>query len=171
MKPFTLLIKPSGSDCNIDCEYCFYKDRPLEFGHGKQRMSGQVLDKLVRDYMSLGFPVSGFAWQGGEPTLMGIDYFRQAVELQKQYGTAGQQVSNTLQTNGVLLDDEWCRFFAENNFLLGISIEYRESYFCESYKQFFDYTVPKFMQVAAAIQNGSLKRHTRSAEKIRLSIE
>jgi uncharacterized protein len=73
--------------------------------------------------VSLGLPVSGFAWQGGEPTLMGLDFFEQAVDLQKQHGTAGQQVSNTLQTNGVLLDDNWCRFFAENRFLLGISID------------------------------------------------
>ncbi|MHC4569957.1 MAG: anaerobic sulfatase maturase, partial [Planctomycetota bacterium] len=75
------------------------------------------------DYMGLGFPVSGFAWQGGEPTLMGVDFFSKAVELQKRYGTAGQQVSNTLQTNGVLLDDDWCRFFRKNKFLLGISID------------------------------------------------
>lgn len=123
MKPFTLLIKPSGSDCNIDCRYCFYKDRPSEFGHGKQRMSEQALEKLVRDYMRLGFPVSGFAWQGGEPTLMGVDFFRKAVELQKKYGSPGQQVSNTLQTNGGLLDDNWCQFFHDNKFLLGISID------------------------------------------------
>ena len=123
MRPFTLLIKPSGSDCNIDCRYCFYKDRPSEFGRGKQRMSAEVLEKLVGDYMRLGFAVSGFAWQGGEPTLMGVDFFRRAVELQKKYGSPGQQVSNTLQTNGVLLDDEWCRFFSDNNFLLGISID------------------------------------------------
>jgi uncharacterized protein len=123
MKPFTLLIKPSGSDCNIDCRYCFYKDRPSQYGSGKQRMSDQVLDRLVRDYMRLGFPVSGFAWQGGEPTLMGMDFFRRAVDLQKKYGGVGQQVSNTLQTNGVLLDDDWCRFFRDNKFLLGISID------------------------------------------------
>jgi len=123
MQPFTLLIKPSGSDCNIDCEYCFYKGRPSQFGHGKQRMSEQVLDKLVKDYMRLGFSVAGFAWQGGEPTLMGVDFFGKAVNLQKRYGTAGQQVSNTLQTNAVLLDDNWCRFFAANRFLLGISID------------------------------------------------
>ncbi|UCF16064.1 MAG: anaerobic sulfatase maturase [Phycisphaerales bacterium] len=123
MQPFTLLIKPSGSDCNIDCEYCFYKSRLSQFGHGKQRMKEQVLEKLVRDYMSLRFPVSGFAWQGGEPTLMGLDFFKKAIELQKRYGTAGQQVSNTLQTNGVLLDEKWCRFFHENKFLLGISID------------------------------------------------
>jgi uncharacterized protein len=71
----------------------------------------------------LGFPVSGFAWQGGEPTLMGVDFFRRAVELQKKYGSVGQQVSNTLQTNGVLLDDNWCRLFRDNKFLLGISID------------------------------------------------
>lgn len=123
MQPFTLLIKPSGSDCNIDCRYCFYKDRAPEFGHGKQRMNDEVLDKLVRDYMRLGFDVAGFAWQGGEPTLMGVDFFRRAVDLQKKYGRAGQQISNTLQTNGVLLDDDWCRFFHESKFLLGISID------------------------------------------------
>jgi uncharacterized protein len=123
MQPFTLLIKPSGSDCNIDCRYCFYKDRTPEFGKGKQRMSDEVLEKLVKDYMQLGFPVVGFAWQGGEPTLMGVDFFRKAVELQKKYGRNGQEVSNTLQTNGVLLDDNWCWFLHDNKFLLGISID------------------------------------------------
>ena len=123
MQPFTLLIKPSGSDCNIDCRYCFYKDRAPEFGSGKQRMSDEVLDRLVKDYMRLGFGVVGFAWQGGEPTLMGVDFFERAVGLQKKYGTSGQEVSNTLQTNGVLIDEKWCRFFHENKFLLGISID------------------------------------------------
>jgi len=123
MQPFTLLIKPSGSDCNIDCRYCFYKDRSPQYGRGKQRMSDEVLAKLVKDYMQLGFPVAGFAWQGGEPTLMGVDFFKRAVELQKEYGTPGQQVSNTLQTNAVLLDEKWCRFFHDNKFLLGISID------------------------------------------------
>ena len=123
MQPFTLLIKPSGSDCNIDCAYCFYKDRDASVGTGRQRMSDEVLQTLVRDTMRLGFPVAGFAWQGGEPTLMGVDFLKKAVEFQQQYGTPGQQVSNTLQTNGVLLDDNWCRFFHENKFLLGISID------------------------------------------------
>jgi len=123
MQPFTLLIKPSGSDCNIDCKYCFYKDRDPQFGKGRQRMSDEVLDKLVKDYMQLRFPVVGFAWQGGEPTLMGLDFFRRAAKLQKKYGSSGQQISNTLQTNGVLLDDKWCRFFHEKKFLLGISID------------------------------------------------
>ena len=128
MQPFTLLIKPSGSDCNIDCAYCFYKGRDASVGVGRQRMSGEVLDRLVSEYMGLGFGVSGFAWQGGEPTLMGVDFFRRAVELQKQYGQAGQQLSNTMQTNGLLLDDEWCSFLHENKFLLGISIDGPEEF-------------------------------------------
>ncbi|MHC4742750.1 MAG: anaerobic sulfatase maturase [Planctomycetota bacterium] len=123
MKPFTLLIKPSGSDCNIDCAYCFYKGRSGQVGQGRQRMSEEVLERLVKDYMELGLSVSGFAWQGGEPTLMGVDFFAGAVELQKRYGRVGQQVSNKMQTNGVLLDEKWCRFLHENKFLLGISID------------------------------------------------
>jgi len=126
MKPFTLLIKPSGSDCNIDCAYCFYKGRSSRragIGQGRQRMSDEVLDRLIKSYMELGFDVVGFAWQGGEPTLMGVDFFARAVELQKKYGRAGQQVSNKMQTNGVLLDEKWCRFLHENKFLLGISID------------------------------------------------
>jgi len=123
MKPFTLLIKPSGSDCNIDCRYCFYRHRDPGAGTGRQRMSAGVLEKLVGDYMQTGFDVVGFAWQGGEPTLMGLDFFRKAVELQKRYGRPGQQISNKIQTNGILLDEEWCGFFHDNRFLLGISID------------------------------------------------
>ncbi|MHC4394966.1 MAG: anaerobic sulfatase maturase [Planctomycetota bacterium] len=123
MQPFTLLIKPSGSDCNLDCKYCFYKDRVPQVGQGKQRMNNKVLEKLIKDYLQLGFPVSGFAWQGGEPTLMGLDFYKKVVELQKKYGSAGQQVSNALQTNAILLDEKWCRFLHNNKFLAGISID------------------------------------------------
>lgn len=123
MQPFTLLIKPSGSDCNIDCRYCFYKHRSAEIGQGKQRMSIEVLERLVKDYMALGFAVSVFSWQGGEPTLMGLEFFERAVEFQKKYGQPGWQVSNSLQTNGILLDDKWCSFLCENKFLVGISVD------------------------------------------------
>lgn len=124
MQPFSLLIKPSGSDCNVDCVYCFYKSRSAEIGSGRQRMSAEVLEKLVKDYLGLRFQMSGFAWQGGEPTLMGLDFFKRAVELQKRYGIAGQEVGNSIQTNGLLLDDpDWCRFLVENKFLVGVSID------------------------------------------------
>ena len=123
MQPFTLLIKPSGSDCNIDCQYCFYKHRAPEVGQGRQRMSDEVLERLVKDYMQLNFPMAGFAWQGGEPTLMGLDFYKKTVELQKKYGSPGQEVGNSLQTNAILLNDEWCRFLHENKFLVGVSID------------------------------------------------
>jgi len=123
MQPFTLLIKPSGSDCNLDCRYCFYKDRAPELGRGRQRMSDEVLEKLIKDYIELRFPFSCFSWQGGEPTLMGLGFYKKAVELQKKYGRPGQLVSNALQTNAILLDEKWYRFLHDNKFLLGISID------------------------------------------------
>ena len=123
VQPFTLLIKPSGSDCNLDCKYCFYKHRAPEIGRGRQRMSDEVLEKLVKDYMQLRFPLAGFAWQGGEPTLMGLDFYKKVVELQKKYGSPGQEVGNSLQTNAILLDGDWCQFLHDTNFLVGISID------------------------------------------------
>ena len=123
MTPFTLLIKPSGSDCNIDCNYCFYKKRSSDIGHGRQRMSDAVLEKLIKDYMQLGFPIAGFAWQGGEPLLMGLDFYKKAVEFQNKYRTGDQEISNSIQTNAVLLDSQWCDFLRDNNFLVGISID------------------------------------------------
>jgi uncharacterized protein len=86
-------------------------------------MSEEVLEKLVKDYMQLSFPMAGFAWQGGEPTLMGLDFYKKTVELQKKYGSPGQEVGNSLQTNAILLNDEWCRFLHENKFLVGVSID------------------------------------------------
>ncbi len=123
MAPFTLLIKPTGSDCNLDCRYCFYKDRASEVGQGRQRMSDEVLERIVKDYLQLGFPVAGFAWQGGEPALMGLGFYEKVVGLQKKYGRPDQEVCNALQTNATLLDDKWCRFLHDNNFLAGVSID------------------------------------------------
>jgi uncharacterized protein len=128
MRPFTLLIKPSGSDCNIDCAYCFYKNRAPQIGQGRQRMSDEVLEKMTRDYLSLGFPMNSFSWQGGEPTLMGLDFFKRAVQLQKQYGQSGQEVGNAIQTNGILLDESWCRFLHESKALVGISCDGPQAY-------------------------------------------
>ncbi len=123
MQAFTLLIKPTGSDCNLNCTYCFYKDRAAEIGSGRQRMSCEVLERLVADYLALDFPVAGFSWQGGEPTLMGLDFFQKAAELQEKHCKPGQRIDNALQTNAVLLDEQWCRFLHDNNFLTGISID------------------------------------------------
>ena len=113
MRPFTLLIKPTGQDCNIACRYCFYSPKTELFGDGRHRMSDEVLEKLVSSYVRLQFNMSSFAWQGGEPTLMGLDFYKKVVELQQKYGTDGQVVTNALQTNGILLDEKWCKFLAQ----------------------------------------------------------
>ncbi len=86
-------------------------------------MADAVLARLIRDYLELRLPLSVFCWQGGEPTLMGLDFYRRVIDLQRQYGGPGQRVSNSIQTNGVLLDETWCRFLQENKFLVGVSID------------------------------------------------
>ncbi len=120
---FSLLIKPAGPDCNLDCRYCFYRCKYELFGGTKHRMTGEILEKMTADFLALRFDLSSFAWQGGEPAIMGLDFYRQAVELQKKYALSGQAVSNAFQTNAVMLDENWCRFFREYNFLLGISLD------------------------------------------------
>jgi len=123
VRPFTLLIKPTGPDCNIACQYCFYSGKTELLGTNAHRMSRQVLEHLVKSYLQLRLANSCFAWQGGEPTLMGLDFFKQVVGFQKQYATPGQVVTNSLQTNGILLDKEWCTFLSEHHFLAGISLD------------------------------------------------
>lgn len=123
MRPFSLLIKPAGPDCNLACRYCFYACKSGLFGEGRQRMTEATAEVMVRDYLGLGLKMSSFAWQGGEPTLMGLDFFEKVVDLQKRYGRDGQLVSNALQTNATLLDDRWCEFLARFQFLVGISLD------------------------------------------------
>ena len=123
MKPFSLLVKPASFDCNLSCRYCFYLEKEKMFGTERHRMSDAVLEQMISSFMGLDMPCYAFGWQGGEPTLMGLDFFRRAVDLMKQYGKSGKQVSNGLQTNGTMLDDEWCSFLLEYNFLVGISID------------------------------------------------
>ena len=123
-KDFALLIKPVGADCNLNCAYCFYsRASELYPDSGRHIMPGSVLAEMVRKYMSLDLPVSAFAWQGGEPTLAGIDFFREVVGLQQKYGKAGQVVSNSLQTNGTLINEEWAEFLCSYKFLVGLSID------------------------------------------------
>ena len=120
---FNLMIKPAGSLCNLDCHYCYYLDK-AEIYHGRQpRMSEQVLETLTKQYIeSNDVPEVTFNWHGGEPLVMGLDFYRKAVELQQKYA-GGKIVHNTLQTNGTLIIPEWADFFRENDFLIGISID------------------------------------------------
>ncbi len=123
MNPFSLLIKPAGADCNLRCRYCFYLGKQALYPGGARRMSEAVLTMLVRRTLALPFPMQTFAWQGGEPLLMGVEFFRKAVALQRRYARPGVQVVNCLQTNGTLIDAEWAAFFAQEKFLIGVSVD------------------------------------------------
>ena len=118
------MAKPTGAICNLDCEYCFYLEKEKLYPSVKNwAMPDDVLEKYIKEYIqSQKVPEIIFAWQGGEPTLLGIDFFRKAVQLQKKYAD-GRKIENTFQTNGILLNDEWCSFFSENNFLIGLSVD------------------------------------------------
>lgn len=124
-KSCQVMIKPTGSVCNLDCQYCFYleKEKLYPDRNNNFRMSESTLENLVQQHIAAQeIDEVIFAWQGGEPTLMGIDFYRKAVALQKRYAN-GKRVINTFQTNGVLVDDRWCAFFKEHAFLVGISID------------------------------------------------
>jgi len=121
---FHLLAKPSGSTCNIDCAYCFFLSKEALYPNDKHRMSQATLESYIRQLLeSHRAPEVTVAWQGGEPTLMKLEFFERAVELVDKYRKPGQTVQQTFQTNGLLLDDAWCAFFKKHNFLVGLSVD------------------------------------------------
>lgn len=124
MPSASILIKPTSSNCNINCGYCFYQclsSNREEYSKGF--MSEETLDELVRQAIDYADGYLAFAFQGGEPTLAGIDFFRRVVEFQKKYNTKGLTIENTIQTNGILIDEAWAQFLAENHFLVGLSLD------------------------------------------------
>ncbi|MFO7837551.1 MAG: anaerobic sulfatase maturase [Candidatus Thorarchaeota archaeon] len=125
MWPFQLLVKPVSGSCNLRCDYCFYLDVPNRcYPDAKETvMSDHILRKLVRSYLKLGFSTSVFSWQGGEPTLAGLDFFKKAVRLETEFGNKGQRIGNALQTNGTRIDRGWAEFLAKYRFLVGLSID------------------------------------------------
>jgi uncharacterized protein len=121
---FHVLAKPTGAVCNLDCDYCFYLSKESLYPSGRTRMDEDVLRIYLRQLLeSQRSREVTVAWQGGEPTLMGLDFFRRAVDIVRAHRRPGTTVTHTVQTNGVLLDDEWCRFFREHGFLVGLSLD------------------------------------------------
>ena len=119
-----ILAKPTGAICNLACSYCFFLDKELLYEGDRFRMSEQVLETYITSLIAMHrTPEVTVAWQGGEPTLMGIPFYRKAIELERRTAKPGMSFLNTIQTNGTLLTDEWCEFLAENDFLVGISID------------------------------------------------
>lgn len=121
---FHMMTKPRGAICNLDCRYCYFLSKERLYPDSDFRMSETLLEAYTRQYIHAQ-TVSDvtFAWQGGEPTLMGLDFYRQAVSYQRKYRRPGMRLHNTLQTNAVLLDDDWCAFFKKHNFLIGVSLD------------------------------------------------
>jgi serine-type anaerobic sulfatase-maturating enzyme len=122
---FHVMAKPSGSACNLDCKYCFYLSKEsLPNGPGSGQMSDETLELFIRQYIEgVTGPEVVFSWQGGEPTLRGLDFFQRVVTLQKKYAKPNQRVENDLQTNGVLLNEKWAAFLKEHRFLVELSID------------------------------------------------
>ena len=121
---YHVMVKPRGPICNLDCAYCYFLSKEGMYPGSSFEMSDELLENFTRQYIqSQRVPLVTFAWQGGEPTLLGVKFFQKAVAYQKKYAARGIRIENTFQTNGTLLDDEWCAFFKENNFLIGISTD------------------------------------------------
>jgi len=130
----TLMIKPVGALCNLDCTYCYYTPTKAMYDHHERRMSLQTLESVFAGYLPHADNRVTIAWQGGEPTLAGLDFFRKAIAFQKKYAKTNQRIANSLQTNGTLLNDEWCTFLREHQFLVGISIDGGE-FFHDRYRR------------------------------------
>ena len=122
-KAFVTMLKPAGSSCNLACSYCYYLDKAMQYGGRNAVMDDELLEMYIRQYIEANeVDTVQFCWHGGEPLLLGTDFYRRAMALQKKYA-AGKRIENTIQTNGTLVTEEWCGLFTENNFLVGISLD------------------------------------------------
>jgi len=124
-RPYQIFAKPIGSFCNLRCDYCYYlKKQNLYPGETPFRMPDDILEEYIRQHIeTCPEPVIRFAWHGGEPTLLGLDYFHRVIELQRKYQPSHRQILNGIQTNGTLLDEGWCRFLAAEGFGVGLSLD------------------------------------------------
>lgn len=119
----TLLLKPASYTCNLNCHYCFYKRVEDLYSGKKPYMNIETVHQMMKKVLSVGASYNILSWQGGEPTLLGLDFYKEVMKWIQKYKKPGQIVENTLQTNGILLDEEWCQFLKQNNFLVGISLD------------------------------------------------
>lgn len=155
-KPLYVMLKPVGSLCNLACDYCYYLEKAKLYTENKNHvMSDELLERFVKEYIeSQTMPQVMFTWHGGETLIRPLSFYRKAIELQKRYAR-GRQIDNSIQTNGILLTDEWCRFFKENNFLVGISIDGSKEFHDEYRRDKMNR--PSFAKVMRGIE--LLKKH------------
>ena len=128
-KPLYVMLKPAGAHCNLACKYCYYLEKNNLYQNSHRHlMSDEILEQFTREYIEAQtMPQVLFTWHGGEPLMRSIDFYKKALALQKKYAH-GKQIDNVIQTNGTLLTDEWCEFFAKNHWLVGISIDGPQEY-------------------------------------------
>ena len=128
-KPLYVMLKPAGAHCNLACKYCYYLEKNNLYQNSHRHlMSDEMLEQFTREYIEAQtMPQVLFTWHGGEPLMRSIDFYKKALALQKKY-SHGKQIDNVIQTNGTLLTDEWCEFFAKNHWLVGISIDGPQEY-------------------------------------------
>lgn len=150
--PFSVMAKPVGALCNLNCTYCYYLEKMKLYQHQNNfKMDEPLLEKFIKQYIqSQPTNTLHFVWQGGEPTLRGLDFFRKVIQLQQQYA-GKKKIENALQTNGTLLNDEWCKFFKTNHFLIGISIDGPE-HIHNNYRVFHAGSKPTFEEVMRGIR-------------------
>jgi uncharacterized protein len=155
-KAFEIMAKPIGPVCNLDCTYCYYTEKKTLYPETINfKMQDSTLELFVKHYIQeQQSDIINFTWQGGEPCLLGIDYFKKAIAFQKKHAS-NKKISNSFQTNGTLLTNEWCKFFAQNNFLIGISIDGPKEIH-DKYRNYSDGN-PSFEIVMAGIK--LLKKH------------
>ena len=124
-REFQVFAKPAGALCNLDCRYCYYLQKEMLYPETRAfRMAGDLLEQYIAEQIAITpGPEINFSWHGGEPTILGLDYFRRIVELQRKHRPGGKRILNSIQTNGVLLTDEWCRFLAAEKFAVGLSLD------------------------------------------------
>ncbi|NTW36431.1 MAG: anaerobic sulfatase maturase [Syntrophobacteraceae bacterium] len=124
-REFQIFVKPAGATCNLDCHYCYYLPKEGLYPGAKPfQMQADLLEQYIVQQIEISpEPVISFFWHGGEPTLLGLDFFRKIVELQRKHIPPGRRITNSLQTNGVILNEEWCRFFAAEGFSVGLSLD------------------------------------------------
>ncbi len=155
-KPLYVMLKPVGALCNLACDYCYYLEKSKLYTQNPRHvMSDELLERFIKEYIeSQTIPQIMFTWHGGETLMRPLSFYKRAIVLQKQYGR-GRQIDNSIQTNGTLLTDEWCEFFKENNFLVGISIDGPQDFHDEYRKNKMG--VPSFHKVMQGIK--LLKKH------------
>lgn len=157
MNSSQIIAKPTGSICNLKCHYCYYLDKKNLYSANNQGwvMNDQILEAFIEQYIDLyNEPVIPFIWHGGEPMLCGMDFFKKVLVLQKKYGKQ-RTIENSIQTNGTILTDDWCRFFKDNNFLIGFSIDGPEH--CHDHYRFFKNGNPSFSKSMSGLD--LIKKH------------